>query len=109
MPCYVPSGDVRLRRKLTIAFFGVSSLLSVLLALFLYRFIERQLGAELRGKLKDITHIGTYAVDHGAYQRLVDQLDTGKAADVEHSADYQLLSDQLNAIRSAEPQLIHFV
>ena len=101
---------MRLRRKLTIAFFGVSSLLSVLLALFLYRFIERQLGAELRGKLKDITHIGTYAVDHGAYQRLLDHLgDDTRVADVERSADYRLISDELNTIRNAEPQLIHFV
>jgi len=36
---------MRLRRKITIAFFLVSSLVSLLLALFLYRFVERQLGA----------------------------------------------------------------
>ena len=33
---------MRIRRKITIAFFLVSSLVSVLLALFLYRFIEAQ-------------------------------------------------------------------
>jgi class 3 adenylate cyclase len=38
----------------------------------------------------------------------LDELDN-KVADVEHSADYKLVYDQLNIIRAAEPKLIHFV
>jgi class 3 adenylate cyclase/HAMP domain-containing protein len=103
---------VRLRTKLSIAFFGVSSLLSVLLALFLYRFIERQMTEDLRNHLRDITHVGARNIDLAAYDRLVaqfaDDLDEAKLKAIEHSPDYQRLSDQLNAIRSAEPTLIHF-
>jgi HAMP domain-containing protein len=102
---------VRLRRKLTIAFFGVSSLLSVLLAMFLYRFVERQLADEYRDRLRDVTHVGVHAIDLAAYRRLVAQLgeldDAGVAA-IEDSADYRLISAQLNMIRGSEPELIRF-
>jgi len=102
---------VRLRRKLTIAFFGVSSALSVLLALFLYRFVERQLKADLRDRLRDIGLIGAHLVDQAAYTRLVFQfgeLDEGKVSDVEHSHDYRLISSQLRAVRRSEPDLIQY-
>jgi class 3 adenylate cyclase len=102
---------VRLRRKLTVAFFGVSSLLSVLLAVFLYRLIERQLADDLRDRLRDITHIGAHVIDLDAYRRLTARAGAqGEAAvaDVEHSADYRRIYDQLRVIRSAEPRLIQF-
>lgn len=115
---------MRLRRKLTIAFFGVSALMSVLFALFLYRFIERQLTSDLRDRLRDIAHLGAHSIDLEAYGRLVGQLgalpgerggsgeaDAGYAARVaavEDSADYKTLSDQLNVIRSAEPTLLQY-
>ena len=102
---------MRLRRKLTIAFFGVSSVLSVLLALFLYRFVERQLKADLRDRLRDIGHIGAHMIDQPAYTRLIFQfgeLDEGKVSDVEHSHDYRLISSQLRAIRRSEPDLIQY-
>ena len=102
---------MRLRRKLTIAFFGVSSVLSVLLALFLYRFVERQLKADLRDRLRDIGLIGAHLVDQAAYTRLVFQfgeLDEGKVSDVEHSHDYRLISSQLRAVRRSEPDLIQY-
>jgi class 3 adenylate cyclase/HAMP domain-containing protein len=100
---------VRLRRKLTIAFFGVSSLLSVLLAVFLYRFVERQLTTELRGRLRDITHLGAHLVDQDAYRRLAAQLGDGADVDaIEHSADYGKLYEQLRIIRSSEPELVKF-
>jgi class 3 adenylate cyclase len=103
---------VRLRRKLTIAFFGLSSLLSVLLAMFLYRFIERQLTAEYRDRLRDVTHVGVHAIDRPAYGRLVarlgESLDDAAVSDIELSADYRLISDQLQVIRGAEPELIRY-
>lgn len=102
---------MRLRRKLTIAFFGVSSVLSVLLALFLYRFVERQLKADLRDRLRDIGHIGAHMIDQPAYTRLIFQfgeLDEGKVSDVELSHDYRLISSQLRAIRRSEPDLIQY-
>ncbi|MEZ4362945.1 MAG: adenylate/guanylate cyclase domain-containing protein [Kofleriaceae bacterium] len=102
---------MRLRRKLTIAFFAVSSLLSVLFALFLYRFVEGQLTRDLRDRLRDLAHVGAHMIDLTAYQRLVAQLGDPTApqvAAIEDSADYRRLSDQLNAIRSAEPTLIQY-
>ncbi|HEU0034574.1 MAG TPA: adenylate/guanylate cyclase domain-containing protein [Kofleriaceae bacterium] len=103
---------MKLRRKLTIAFFGVSSVLSVLLALFLYRFVERQLAREYRERLRDITHVGVHAIDQDAYTRLsarLGNLDEATTTAVEDSADYRKISDELQRIRAAEPSLIHFV
>ncbi|MBA3499154.1 MAG: HAMP domain-containing protein, partial [Deltaproteobacteria bacterium] len=102
---------MRLRRKLTIAFFGVSSVLSVLLALFLYRFVERQLKADLRDRLRDIGHIGAHMIDQPAYTRLAFQfgeLDDDEVSTVEHSHDYRFISSQLRAIRRAEPDLVQY-
>ena len=102
---------MRLRRKITIAFFLVSSLVSILIALFLYRFIESQLAAELRSKLLDMAHIGAAQVDGPAYQRLRGQLgdvdDAGVAA-VEASPDYQAIYAQLRMIRRTEAELMQY-
>jgi class 3 adenylate cyclase len=107
---------VRLRRKITIAFFLVSALVSAVLAASLYRFVERQLGEELRDKLRDIAHLGAHAVDAAGYAGLVarlpagpDELDDAAVAAVEGSASWRAIYDQLRQIRAAEPALIHFV
>ncbi len=103
---------MRLRRKITVAFFLVSSLVSVLLALFLYRFVERQLRSDLRSRLKDIAHIGAAGIDAATYDRLAAQIgpavDAAGVAAVEASPDYRRISDQLNAIRTAEPELLRY-
>lgn len=105
---------MRLRRKITLAFFLVSSLVSVLLALVLYRFIERQLAEDLRGKLKDITTIGASGIEVPAYEKLADRLADGDmdAKDVravEDTAEYHVISDHLRMVRRAEPDLVHYV
>ena len=105
---------MRLRRKITISFFGVSAALSIVFALFLYRFVERQLEAELRDRLLDISHLGSLLIDPQAYQRLAARLGDGAPLEphevdaLESSADYRLLSEQLEAIRGAEPALIQY-
>ncbi len=112
---------MRLRRKITVAFFLVSSLVSVLLALFLYRFVERQLRSDLRSRLRDIAHIGASGIDPAAYDRLAAQtgprdestplramLAAAEVAVIESSGDYHRISEQLNAIRSAEPELLRY-
>jgi class 3 adenylate cyclase len=102
---------MRLRRKITIAFFLVSSLVSLLLAVFLYRFVEDQLRGELRARLRDITHLASKNIDPAAYQRLsaqIAELPEDQVAAIEHSADYKRISDQLNAIRETEPELIRY-
>jgi class 3 adenylate cyclase len=96
----------------TIAFFAVSALISVLLAAFLYRFIERQLAEELRNRLMDMAQIGAAEVETEPYQRLRDQLadvDASRVAAVEHSADYKEIYDHLRMLRRAEPALVHYV
>jgi class 3 adenylate cyclase len=102
---------VRLRRKITVAFFLVSSLVSVVLAVVLYRFVERQLAVELRDKLRDIAQLGAHSIDAAAYRGLVDQLgdlDDQAVAAIERSPAYRTIYDQLRQIRSAEPSLIHY-
>jgi class 3 adenylate cyclase len=103
---------VRLRGKLTIAFFGVSSLLAVLLALFLYRFVEQQLSDEYKSRLRNITQVGRHTIDLPAYRRLLAKrtggLEEAAVSEIEHTADYRLISDQLKTIRASEPKLIKF-
>ena len=104
---------MRLRRKITVAFFLVSALVSLLLAVFLYRFVDRQLRAELRNRLRNITVIGARTVDGPAYARLrakVGELAPEAVTAIERGdPDYRLISEQLNAIRAAEPNLIRYV
>ena len=102
---------MRLRRKITVAFFAVSSLVSVLLALFLYRFVEAQLESDLRARLRDLSHVGSRALDLTAYRTLIGklgQIDEPAVAAVEQSAEYKKLYDQLRMLRSAEPELIRY-
>ncbi len=105
---------MRLQRKLTIAFFGVSAALSVLFALFLYRFVQRQLEGELRDRLRNIAHLGAHLIDQDAARRLTAELGespslpASEVERVETSGDYALLSEQLGAIRQAEPTLIQY-
>ncbi len=103
---------MRLRRKITIAFFGVSSLVLVVLALFLYRFVERKLESELRDRLRNLTHVGSHAIDIPTYQTLLGklgELDEAAVATAEHTDEYKRIYEQLRMIRGAEPELIHYV
>ncbi len=102
---------MRLRRKITIAFFLVSSLVSVLLALFLYRFIEGQLQTELRSKLLDMAHIGAAQIDPAAYKRLTArfaELDDAGVASAEATEEYRQIYAQLRMIRRTEPELMQY-
>jgi len=104
---------MRLRWKIIAAFFLVSTLLSVLLAFFLYRFVERQLTSDLKLRLRDISLIGSRSIDPAAYQRLRGQispeLGAGDVAVIERGPEYARVSEQLNHIRSTEPELIRYV
>jgi class 3 adenylate cyclase len=103
---------VRLRRKITVAFFLISALISVVLAACLYRFLERQLAVELRDKLRAVAYLGAHSIDPAAYQRLVGtlgDLNDAAASDVERSSDFRTIYAQLRQLRAAEPALIHYV
>src|SRR4051812_31521327 len=103
---------MRLRRKLTLAFFLVSALVAVVLALFLYRFAERSLRGELRARQKAVAYLGAQVVDRAAYERLrpvaVSATDESTVAAAEQSSDYRTVSDELNLIRAAEPGLVRY-
>ncbi len=102
---------MRLRRKITLAFFLVSSAVSVLLAVFLYRFIETQLGAEVRGRLADMAHLGAAEVELEPYRALAAKLgtlDDAEVTAVEHSPEYREISNHLRMIRATEPALVHY-
>ena len=103
---------MRLRRKITLAFFGVSSLVSVLLALVLYRFLESKLAADLHDRLDDVAHLGSLAIDLPAYRALTAHagtLDANAVSAIEHGADYKTIYQQLRMMRAAESRLIKFV
>jgi class 3 adenylate cyclase len=103
---------VRLRRKLTLAFFLVSSAISVVLAMLLYRFIEHQLTDEVHDRLRDIAQIGASEIELDSYRVLRDQLgtlDDTHVAGVEQSAAYKEISTHLRMLRAAEPKLVHYV
>ena len=103
---------MRLRRKITFAFFGISSLVSILLALVLYRFLEGRLADDLRDRLDDLAHVGARTVDATSVTALRAQLgdlDDGAVSAVEHGAAFTRVYEQLRILRSAEPELIRFV
>ena len=103
---------------MTVAFFLVSSLVSVLLAVFLYRFIERQLAAEVRVQLGDMATIGAAEVEAPGYYRLLNRMGSvGKlpaplrqlaTLGVEHGDDFKEIDAHLQMMRRAEPTLLHY-
>ena len=60
---------MRLRRKITLAFFGISSLVSLLLALVLYRFIEGKLEDDLRDGTLLTRSVLSRAAGQGVFHR----------------------------------------
>jgi len=104
---------MRLRPKLIVAFFLHSTLVCVLLAVFLCHFVNERRSADFRARLGGITHLGAKLIDRGAFDELrakiSKDLDGADARAVERSRAYRKLSEQLNAIRNAEPELVRFV
>ncbi len=113
---------MRLRRKLTIAFFLTSSTVSLLVAFFLYRFIEDHLNDEIRERLRDITLVGSRTIDGTKIGKLRADLasvpalpasEDAKASDpydtlvevqtAETSPEYRAIYDELRRLRSIEP------
>jgi class 3 adenylate cyclase len=103
---------MRLRPKLILAFFVVSGLVCLVLTLFLHRLIERQLGGELKARLRGMAYLGARVIDRDAHERLRAQISPAlgpqQVADVERSDDYQRVVAQLEAIREADPNLVRF-
>ncbi len=102
---------MRLRGKVTIAFFVVSSAVAVLLAVFLVRFIRHQLEDEVKDRLMDMAHIGAAEVELEPYGKLLGQLGDltdAQVAAVEHGPAFREIYTHLQMIRAAEPTLVHY-
>ncbi len=100
---------MRLRPKITTAFFLVSTVVSLVLAVVMYRFVDSRMREDLGQRLHDIAHVGAHSVDGPELRELASKLDEARPATVEETAAFRRVVDQLRAIRAAEPDLIRFV
>lgn len=101
-----------IRLKAIIAFFVVTAAIAFGATGFSYWLLQDSLTQEIRGRLRNIAHIGAASLDLAALERLAAQLEVEPAdprvAQVEASADYLRVDRQLQAIRAAEPTLIQY-
>jgi len=102
-----------LQLKIILTFFLVSALLAALLTVSSYTILERSLFSSLQARVSSLTRIGSAMVDRPALKRLVSHESAGLLPEqtraLELSADYQIVSDQLNAIRSSGSGLVRYV
>lgn len=102
-----------LRLKLIAAFIVVGFGLSIFLGLAAHNMLEEKLFLELRKNVVNMTHMGAEIIDKAALERLKselsDNLSDQQREQIETSADYKRVSDQLNFIRETQPDLIRYV
>lgn len=102
-----------LRLKLIAAFIVVGFGLSIFLGLAAHNMLEEKLFLELRKNVVNMTHMGAEIIDKAALERLKselsDNLSDQQREQIETSADYRRVSDQLNFIRDTQPDLIRYV
>lgn len=102
-----------LRLKLIAAFIVVGFGLSIFLGLAAHNMLEEKLFLELRKNVVNMTHMGAEIIDKAALERLKselsDNLSDQQREQIETSADYKRVSDQLNFIRDTQPDLIRYV
>jgi|JI10StandDraft_1071094.scaffolds.fasta_scaffold42114_3 class 3 adenylate cyclase/HAMP domain-containing protein len=102
-----------LRLKLIAAFIVVGFGLSIFLGLAAHNMLEEKLFLELRKNVVNMTHMGVEIIDKAALERLKselsDNLSDQQREQIETSADYKRVSDQLNFIRDTQPDLIRYV
>ncbi|MGA2975506.1 MAG: adenylate/guanylate cyclase domain-containing protein [Spirochaetia bacterium] len=102
-----------LRLKITLTFLLAGSVLSGLLAYTVFRILEMSLLNQMQARVLDLARMGSTLVDVGALSRLAAGLSPdpspGQVDRIEGSADFRLVSDQLNRIRAVESRLAHFI
>lgn len=102
-----------IRLKAILLFFLVTALIAFSALGFSYLLLQESLSAEIRGRLRNIAHIGAASIDVAASERLIaklgEKLTDDRVAEIERSADYLRLYRQFQSIREAEPSLIHFI
>lgn len=100
------------KAKAIIAFFLFNAVVSAALSITSYRVLYSSMFEEIQGRAKDIAQLGGYLLDRPAIKRLTGRMSPDmigqQVDDVEQSADFKSISDQLNVIRNKESGLIRF-
>jgi class 3 adenylate cyclase len=102
-----------LRLKIILTFFVISALLAGLLSVSSYTILQSSLFSSLQARVGNLTRIGSDLIDRPALKRLVRRMSARltpeQVNEIELSADYGLVSDQLNTIRDSEKTLVRYV
>ncbi len=105
--------SISLRTKIILAFVALSALLSAAFGGFTYRNLNQRLFQELRSRVRSLTQVGSHLIDRAALRSLIARVDADLDAEavleVEKSAEYRLVSRQLNHLRDTEKGLIKYV
>ncbi len=100
------------KAKAILAFFLFNVLVSSALSITAYRVLYANMFEEIQGRARDIGQLGTRLLDKTAMKRLIGRmgphLSERQVADTEQSADFRLISDQLNVIRETNSGLIRY-
>ena len=104
---------MNIRFKIIISLFLVSTVIVLGATFTSYWLLQKSLSEEFRGRLKNIAYIGGLTIDVPVTKSLISkvtsELSDAQIAEVEASADYALINNELQAIRDAEPNLIQYV
>jgi class 3 adenylate cyclase len=100
------------KAKAIIAFFLFNAVVSAALSITSYRILYSSMFEEIQGRAKDIAQLGGYLLDKPVIKRLIGRMSPDMTSqqvdDVEQSADFKRISDQLNVLRNTESGLIRF-
>ncbi|MDH4200035.1 MAG: adenylate/guanylate cyclase domain-containing protein [Spirochaetia bacterium] len=102
-----------IRTKIILIFSITSALIVGSSAAVSYTLLRNSLISEMKGRIMNIARLGVSTLDLNSYEnltRLVKEDLTEKEVDsIENSDTYQVIYQQLNAIRDIEPDLIRYV
>ena len=100
------------KAKAVLAFFLFNFAVSIALSVTAYRVLYSNMFEEIRGRAKAVAELGSYLLDGPALERLVRRMSpdlTGQqVSEAEQSADFKLISGQLNEIRDSQGGLIRY-
>ncbi|MBN1686705.1 MAG: adenylate/guanylate cyclase domain-containing protein [Spirochaetales bacterium] len=106
-------GSLSLRVKIILAFFIISSFVSVALSVITFRILSDSLFTGLQDRVRNLSELGSLTLDRAAFRRLVEQvsgdLTAEQVAAVETSEDFRLVSDQLNRIRETDEEVVGYI
>jgi class 3 adenylate cyclase/HAMP domain-containing protein len=102
-----------LRIKIILTFFIFISAISFFISFTNYSILSKELISKLQNQIKNITYLGSLNIDTEALKRLKGlmspDLEEARVTAIEKSADYGIVSDQLNKIRDTDSDLITYV